>query len=93
MPTGISNTNSVSEGTMDTSWHRQLLLKVANDLSQGQVTSFHHLFKQCSSLKRISRKLLTHNPCSHHRTDPWDTRFTQNETAQEAPSFLRKTEP
>lgn len=75
---------------MDTSWHRRLLLKVANDLSQGQVTSFHHLFKQRSSLKRISRKLLTHNPRSHHCTDPWDTRFTQNEIAQGAPQFSKE---
>lgn len=30
MPMGISNVNSNSEGTMDSSWLRWLLLKVAN---------------------------------------------------------------
>lgn len=28
----ISNINSASEGTLDSSWHKQLLLKVADEL-------------------------------------------------------------
>lgn len=31
-PTSISNINTVTEGSLDSSWHRQLLLKVENEL-------------------------------------------------------------